>query len=68
MDEFCGFSTGGPCLADEDCVRDGCGGEVCRSVYEDPVVTVCVWKECLDPERYGLVCRCVENHCAWWRA
>ena len=36
--DFCGSSTLGTCSADDDCVTDGCSGEVCRSVDEEPIV------------------------------
>ncbi|MFN3803555.1 MAG: eight-cysteine-cluster domain-containing protein [Pyrobaculum sp.] len=63
--EFCGWSTGGKCVTDLDCVVDGCSGQVCRSTYEDPVITTCEWKECYNAERYGVRCRCIEGRCRW---
>ena len=28
---FCGWSTGGECKADSDCMKGGCSGQVCQS-------------------------------------
>jgi len=62
---FCGVSTYGECKSDADCVRDGCSGEVCRSVHEEAIFTPCVWKECFDTERYRVKCGCVNGRCQW---
>lgn len=65
MRGFCGRSTYGRCRTDLDCVRDGCSGEVCRSVLEDPVITPCIWRECYDVRKYKAVCSCVNGMCQW---
>jgi len=62
---FCGVSTYGECKSDADCVRDGCSGEVCRSVFEEATPTACVWRECFDAGRYRLKCGCVNGRCQW---
>ncbi|MEM0468783.1 MAG: eight-cysteine-cluster domain-containing protein [Pyrobaculum sp.] len=62
---FCGISTNGPCESDADCLRDGCSGQVCRSVREEPVVTTCEWRDCYDAEKYKVACKCVNGMCQW---
>ena len=63
--EFCGTSTYGRCEKDEDCIRDGCSGQVCRSIYEKGAITTCEWRDCYDASRYGVSCRCVNKRCQW---
>jgi len=60
---FCGWSTYGKCESDEDCVIDGCSGQVCRSKFEEPVITTCEWLDCYKVE--GVACRCVKGKCQW---
>lgn len=62
---FCGWSTRHYCSSDKDCVRGGCSGQVCQSKFEEAVVTTCEWKDCYNPDKYGLVCGCVNNECQW---
>lgn len=62
---FCGFSTYGRCTKNDDCIKDGCSGQVCRSIYEERIITTCEWRECYDASKYGLSCRCVNRVCAW---
>ncbi len=62
---FCGWSTGGACVTDFDCVRDGCSGQVCRSTHEEPVFTTCEWRECYDAQKYGVRCKCIDGKCKW---
>ncbi len=64
-EDFCGISTYGECVTGADCFVSGCSGEVCQSVYEDAVVTPCIWRDCYDNEDYGLSCRCVNGSCEW---
>ena len=64
-EDFCGFSTSGPCTLDSDCTTDGCSGEVCRSKSELGVDTTCMWRDCYDDTKYGLACGCVEGQCEW---
>ena len=60
---FCGISTYGYCENDEDCMVDGCSGEVCRSVRDGPMATPCLWRDCYG---YGKPrCVCVNHQCQW---
>ncbi|MCS7144554.1 MAG: DUF333 domain-containing protein [Archaeoglobaceae archaeon] len=61
--EFCGWSTYGKCNSDKDCVIDGCSGQVCRSAFEDPIVTTCEWRDCY--EKSQVRCACINNACQW---
>ncbi|MBS3170704.1 eight-cysteine-cluster domain-containing protein [Candidatus Woesearchaeota archaeon] len=61
--EFCGTSTQGACENDNDCVTDGCSGQVCRTVNEEAVFTTCEWLDCY--EKNGIECKCVDNKCSW---
>ncbi|OYT41456.1 MAG: hypothetical protein B6U78_02930 [Candidatus Aenigmarchaeota archaeon ex4484_224] len=63
--EFCGISTFGKCFSDKDCIVDGCNSEVCRSVFEDKVFTVCQWKECYNWKKFGIECKCINGKCQW---
>jgi eight-cysteine-cluster-containing protein len=63
--DFCGWSTYGECKTDSDCIKGGCSGEVCQSKKDEVAVSICIWKECFDAEKYGLNCRCVEGKCQW---
>jgi len=60
---FCGWSTYGKCESDEDCVIDGCSGQVCRSKFEEPVITTCEWLDCYDVK--GVACKCIDGKCQW---
>jgi len=62
---FCGWSTGGECESDADCMAGGCSGQVCQSKKEAPVVTTCEYRECYSAANYGLSCSCVNNKCEW---
>lgn len=64
-EDFCGWSTYEKCSSDPDCLTDGCSGQVCRSKFEEPTPTTCEWRECYNAQKYGLVCKCVENKCQW---
>lgn len=63
--KFCGWSTYGSCSSDSDCIKGGCSGEVCQSNQEQPLITTCEWKNCYNPDRYGLYCKCVNEKCQW---
>jgi len=65
--KFCGWSTYGKCNSDEDCLRDGCSKQICRSRFEEPIITTCEWKECYEASKYGVACKCVEGRCQWTR-
>ncbi|MCX8172966.1 MAG: eight-cysteine-cluster domain-containing protein [Archaeoglobaceae archaeon] len=60
--EFCGWSTYGECKSDAECVIDGCSGQVCRSVLEEPVITTCEWRDCY---RNSVRCACINSACQW---
>ncbi len=60
---FCGWSTYGRCESDEDCVVDGCSGQVCRSKFEEPIITTCEWLDCYDVK--GVACKCIDGKCQW---
>lgn len=62
---FCGWSTGGSCSSDADCIAAGCSGQVCDSTGGKQVVTTCEWKECYSASKYGLECKCVRGECQW---
>jgi len=62
---FCGWSTYGKCTTDKDCIKSGCSGEVCQSRFEEPVITPCQYKECYNPEKYNVKCKCINNKCQW---
>ncbi|MDI6806285.1 MAG: eight-cysteine-cluster domain-containing protein [Candidatus Aenigmarchaeota archaeon] len=64
-EEFCGWSTNGRCLTDFDCVKGGCSGQVCQSKYEEPVITICEWRDCYNAIAYGLECKCINQQCQW---
>ena len=63
--EFCGISTNGKCSLDDECMHGGCSGEVCQSIYDEPVVTNCVYMDCYNETKYGLECKCVNQGCQW---
>jgi len=64
-EKFCGSSSYGSCNIDSDCRAGGCSGQLCRSNSEDPMVTICDYKECYDASKYNLECGCVDSKCQW---
>jgi len=62
---FCGYSTYGSCLTDNQCIRGGCSGQVCQSIKEKPIATTCEYRDCYDSKKYKVSCRCVNNKCQW---
>lgn len=64
-DEFCGFSTGGPCSSNSNCTVGGCSGQVCQSKSEEPLITTCEFRDCYDESLYDLKCKCIKNKCHW---
>lgn len=62
---FCGSSTYGRCNFDTDCIRGGCSGQICQSIYEEGIITTCEWRECYDSRKYGVECRCINKTCRW---
>jgi len=64
-EDFCGRSTKGGCSSDSECAVGGCTLQVCQSVHEEPVSTTCEWRECYNPELYGLGCKCIASQCQW---
>ena len=55
--EFCGWSTYGKCNTDEDCTTDGCSGQICRSKFEEGIITTCEWLDCYDAKKYNIACK-----------
>lgn len=64
-EDFCGQATNGKCNNNDDCIEDGCSGQICRSKTEDGGITTCEMKSCYDNEKYGLICQCKDNQCQW---
>ena len=62
---FCGWSTNGNCVTNDDCMTGGCSGQVCQGKSEDPVITTCEWRDCYDSGSTGLGCGCVAGKCQW---
>ena len=65
INDSCLISTHGSCNNDSECIRDGCSGEVCRSVHEEPVITTCVYKPCYDLAFKTSKCSCTPSGCEW---
>src|SRR3989344_1614095 len=59
--EFCGSSTYSPCNRDIGCETSGCSGQICKSNFEEDIITTCEWRECYDNEIYELECKCINN-------
>lgn len=64
-DSYYGFSTGGSCVSDDDCVVSGCNGEICQSVEESVLSSICMKPLTPTPKEIGLVCGCEEKSCVW---
>lgn len=64
-EDFCGSSTGGECVNDEDCIPGGCSGQLCHAKEEKQSLTICDFRECYDAEEYELECGCVDGGCQW---
>lgn len=62
---FCGWSTEGICIVDEDCIAGGCSGQVCQSKSEEPIITTCEYRDCYNDKTYGVNCKCVNSKCQW---
>jgi eight-cysteine-cluster-containing protein len=62
---FCGTSTEGACSSNADCVEDGCSGQICRSINEEPIHSTCEWRDCYNNEAYGMECGCADGRCKW---
>ncbi|MBS3172297.1 eight-cysteine-cluster domain-containing protein [Candidatus Woesearchaeota archaeon] len=68
QEAFCGTSTSGSCQTQNDCVTDGCSGQICRSITDPsdiPTPTTCEYRDCYNNELYNMVCGCIENKCQW---
>jgi eight-cysteine-cluster-containing protein len=63
--DFCGRSTNGQCSSDADCITGGCSGQVCQSKNEEPIITTCEYRDCYNPQPYGLTCGCKASKCQW---
>lgn len=64
-EDFCGESTNDKCGSNNDCVEDGCSGQICRSKTGDSTMTTCEMKSCYENEKYGLTCQCKDLQCQW---
>ncbi len=64
-EDFCGSSTDGSCNIKSDCRVGGCSSQICRSKSEDPMITICDYRECYDAGKYDLECKCVDDPCQW---
>ncbi len=64
LPEFCGNSTFAECKEDADCKIGGCSGEICGGIREN-LVSICVYKDCYNREKFNVQCRCVNNRCQW---
>jgi hypothetical protein len=49
-------------MVDADCVRGGCGGELCYNPAVGNGTTNC---NCPAPQNLG--CGCVNGKCTWWK-
>ena len=65
--KFCGWSTYGKCGSDEDCLRDGCSKQICRSRFDEPIITTCEWLDCYNADKFGVACKCIDGRCQWTR-
>jgi len=63
VQEFCGISTSGSCTSDEECTITGCSAEICQSVNEESMISICEWKDCYNNANHE--CNCVDNQCKW---
>jgi len=64
---FCGSSTYGECSFDFNCVKSGCSGQICQSKNEEPMVSICLHRDCYDAKAYQLRCKCAGGECQWSR-
>lgn len=69
QENFCGISTYGDCQTQNDCVTDGCSGQICRSIIDpvdNPISTTCEYRDCYDRTKFiDIVCYCEDNKCQW---
>lgn len=63
-DQHHGSSTNETCSSNNDCVVDGCNGEICRSGSEESMVSICVYDPPY-PKDLGCSCMCLDNKCMW---
>ena len=63
-DQHHGHSTNGACYSNNDCVIDGCNGEICRSKFEEGMASICVYNPPY-PKDLGCNCKCVNKKCMW---
>jgi len=63
-DQHYGLSTNSTCSSDNDCVIDGCNGEICRSKSEESISSTCVYNPPY-PKDLGCSCRCIDSKCMW---
>lgn len=62
---FCGTSTNATCSNSTECMTGGCSGQVCQGVNEEPIITICLYRDCYNNEAYNYTCGCSYGHCAW---
>lgn len=57
------YPAKGYCASSEECVTDGCSSQICRSVYDESVVTTCEVTNSKRDESYK--CNCITSKCQW---
>lgn len=65
--KFCGWSSYGKCNNNRDCIADGCSGQVCKSKFEEQMITSCEWLDCYDAKKFNVACKCIDGRCQWVR-
>lgn len=63
--EYYGFSTFVDCESDGDCFVSGCNSEICQSVNEEILSSICVVPDRETPSQFGFSCKCVDEMCEW---
>ena len=61
---YYGRSTNSPCNSGNECVENGCNKEICQGLNEEPIASICEYKE-NTPQRLGYSCKCVQHQCQW---
>ena len=64
-DDYYGYSTNGECNTEDDCLVSGCNSEICQSVTDPSMSSVCSKPLKKTPGEVGLECKCVELMCVW---
>lgn len=63
--EYYGSSTYGPCQANTDCIISGCNSEICQSLTQEPLASICIFPEKPTPLQIGYDCQCIAQKCQW---